>query len=123
MTQKNLITEYTIWNSNMICIKLRTGEEIMGQLDTDCDAFVSISDPVKIMYGYDAEGYYGLRMQRFMSYTVDDLYTFNNNDIVLTATPSDDIIALYSSYLETIRKSEQDDREADSLNSSLKRLH
>lgn len=85
----------------IICIKLCTGEELIGQTDSDIldDIYINLTDVLQIVADVD-EGYYSLHFAPWMPYTEENLYTFRRRDIITILTPSARLLAKYEEYLE-----------------------
>lgn len=92
----------------MICLKLISGEEIMGMIDSVSEPYISITKPVTISFGWDKDGNYGLKMSLFMSYSDDELYTFDEKMLIIAVPPNEEMIALYNKYLDSIEKNSKD---------------
>ena len=91
------------------CIKLRTGEEIIGVVDSECDEYVTLDEPCIITHGYTGEGLYGLKLAEFMiDYIKDDFISFERKDIMIDTEPNLVMTTFYSKYAEKSRAQRRD---------------
>ena len=94
-----------------ICLKLVSGEELIGMVDSESEDHFNITDPVKISPGYDTEGNFGIRLFSFMSYCEENLFTFTKKDVMMYSSPTKEMMKYYQDYLS--RRSDFNDDELD----------
>lgn len=94
-----------------VCLKLVSGEELIGMIEGDHDEYFNLVEPVKINPGYDTEGNFGLRLFSFMSYCEENLFTFTKKDVMLYSSPTKEMIKYYEDYLS--RRTGLNDEELD----------
>lgn len=100
---------------NYICIKLVTGEELVGITESDLnDEFINMESPVEVSSGYDAQGNYGLKFGMFMSYSDEKLFTFKRKDIILYCKPNNSMIRYYEEFINKYKR--LDEEEEDEMN-------
>ena len=100
---------------NYICIKLVTGEELVGTIESEPDEYVNIENPIEVSFGFDAEGNYGIKLGMFMSYCEEKLFTFKARDIILYNKPGEKMIRYYEEFLKRYTSPEEDEPDMDSF--------
>ena len=97
----------------IVSIKLSTGEELIGALDTDSGDFLSIHEPYIVNYIMTAEYGQGMRLSPFMPCVKDRLFTLNTKYVIVKADVDNDSEEYYLKCLEqsTAAKNEFDDDE------------
>ena len=92
-----------------LCIKIITGEEIVGMTESDpqTDEYINLEDPVKVSQGYDPEGNFGLRFSHFMPFSEERLFTFKPKDIILYSKPTVGMIRYYDQYMKQSNEIEE----------------
>jgi hypothetical protein len=85
-----------------ICLKICTGEEIVGLTESDpqTDEFINVEDPVKVNHALDPEGNFGIRFSHFMPFSEERLFTFKRKDVILYSKPTTGLIKYYDEYFK-----------------------
>lgn len=70
-------------------LKLSNGDEIIGKIEGDTDAFYNVSDPMMVI-GLREDNPYsgGMRLRHCLSLSADDFLSIPIKDVILTYTPS-----------------------------------
>lgn len=86
-----------------VCIKLVTGEELIGTTESDMesDEYINLDNPFRLSGMYDETGNYGIKITAFMSYSDDTLFTFKPNHVILYTYPTPELVSYYE---EIVRK-------------------
>lgn len=89
-----------------ICIKLVTGEELIGTTESDLESTdpVNLDNPFRLTSGFDEIGNYGIKIAAFMSYCDDTLFTFNPKHIILYSYPTPELVSYYEEILKKREK-------------------
>jgi hypothetical protein len=111
-----------------ICLKLNTGDEIIGETDSEHnDEYINIENPVKITHATDSRGNHGISFISFMSYCENSVFTFKQKDVILYLVPTDSMIEYYKDYMsrraEQLDADEVDAAEAVIINSPSLSIH
>ena len=95
-----------------VCIKLVSGEELIGSTDSDqSDEWINIEYPVDISYAHDHEGNYGLKFALFMTYGEEKLFTFRRKDIIVYTKPNQNMIKYYEEFIEKYKSVDYEEDE------------
>lgn len=78
---------------DIIAIKLVSGSEVMGYIDSEDDEYVNIDQPIEVVQSDS------LYLMPFMSYCEESLFTFRRKDIMVISKPSVYTQTLYLTYL------------------------
>jgi len=92
-----------------LSIKLVSGEQLMGELEEPNDEFINLINPVEISQGYTIEGYSLIKLAPFMTWTENELFTFNKKYIIVTSVPNEKLITYYKQYMDSLNESELND--------------
>lgn len=84
----------------LIVLKLITGEELIGETDSDVmdDHYINLTDVLQIMKDVD-EDYYSLYFVPWMPYADENLFTFRRRDCITIVHPNENMIEKYSDFL------------------------
>ena len=96
---------------NFICLKLVTGEVVMGILESENDDYYNIEEPVNLSYDFDRNGNFGLKFVPFMSFCDQTVFTFNRKHVIMALEPKEETIEFYNEF-QLVR--DFDDEDADS---------
>jgi hypothetical protein len=91
-----------------ICLKLVTGETVMGVVESVNDDYFNIEEPVNISYDYDEDGNFGLKFVPYMSWCDKTLFTFNRRFVIMDAEPKTETIEFYKEF-QLVRYEDEDD--------------
>lgn len=98
-----------------ICLKLITGEEIIGKTESEHnDEYINIENPVKVTHAVDSQGNHGITFLSFMSYCENTAFTLKPKDVILYLAPTDNMIEYYKDYMSK-RGDPSDDDELDEV--------
>lgn len=111
-----------------ICLKLITGEEIIGQTESEHnDEYINIENPVKVTHAVDAHGNHGISFISFMSYCEKSTFTLKPKDVILYLAPTENMVEYYKDYMSRRGDQSDDDEldevDMDSINSSSLSIH
>lgn len=82
----------------ILCFKLITGEELIAQIDSEDDEWLTVVNPVSILQTiYD--GKYILSFTEFMNYNEEMLFTFKQKHVITSIIPSEEVIKYYTQFL------------------------
>ena len=82
--------------SNLKCLKLVTGEEIIGDVEKLSDGSVKIKDAAQIVMMPGSSSKLSLGLVPFLPYSEDDAFTLVQDHIIVLHTPSTDLINNYN---------------------------
>ena len=94
--------------AKFICLKLITGEVVMGLLESENDDYYNLEEPVNLSYDFDQDGNFGLKFIPFMSFCGQKLFTFNRRYIIMALEPKPETIEFYNEF-QLFRVEEDDD--------------
>ncbi len=111
-----------------ICLKLITGEEIIGKTESEHnDEYINIENPVKVTHAVDAHGNHGITFLSFMSYCENTAFTLKHKDVILYLAPTDNMVQYYKHYMSKRGDQSDDDNinetDTDSINSLSLSVH
>lgn len=81
---------------NIICLKLTTGDEIMGKLIQEGTAELRLSDVAGIMMMPSASGQMNLGLMPFLPYSDLKAFSFKMEHIMVRHAPSVDLLNNYN---------------------------
>lgn len=84
---------------NYVCLKLTTGEHVVGVLDTTCEEFITIENPVCLEYGFDNDANLGIKFMLYMPYSDETVYTFQRKYVILESNLSEKIQKYYNAFI------------------------
>lgn len=82
-----------------VCMKLITGETVIGILDSRCEEGLTIEKPVGVSYDIDHNGNCGIKYVNYMGFSDETLFTFKHRCIILESKASDESIKFYKSFV------------------------
>lgn len=91
-----------------ICLKLVTGEVVMGLLESENEDYFNLEEPVNLSYDFDQDGNFGLKFVPFMSFCDQKVFTFNRRYIIMAIEPKDETVEFYNEF-QLVRDSEDGD--------------
>lgn len=80
--------------SKVVCLKLMTGEELIGQ-DMGDNQYKDMA-AIMMVPGSQNDGQVGLGLMPFLPYSDDESFVINENAIIIKHTPSIDMINNYN---------------------------
>jgi len=91
-----------------LSIKLVSGEQLMGELESD-DEYINLINSVEVIQSYTMEVYSIIKLVPFMTWTENELFTFNRKYVIVTSVPTEKLIKYYKQYLDSLTESELND--------------
>lgn len=91
-----------------ICLKLTTGEVVMGLVESINDDYFNLEEPVNLSYDFDHDGNFGLKFVPFMSFCDQKVFTFNRKHVIMNSEPKAETIEYYNEF-QLVRDSDEDD--------------
>lgn len=91
-----------------ISLKLVTGQEIIGTVDSSCDEAFNLMEPVEIVHDYNEQGYSIVKFVPYMTWVDDELFTFNRKHVIISCNPNKKLIGYYDQYVKSLKESEFD---------------
>lgn len=82
--------------SNLQCLKLVTGEEIIGDVSKLSDGSIKVKNAAAIVMMPGASNKVNLGLVPFLPYAEDDTFTFDHVHIILLYKPATDLINNYN---------------------------
>jgi len=92
-----------------ICLKLVTGESIMGLVESINDHYFNIEEPVNISFDFDKDGNFGLKFVSYMSWCNKTVFTFNRKFVIMDVEPKPETIEFYKEFQTIENDDEMDD--------------
>ena len=90
-----------------ICLKLVTGEVIMGLVESVNDEFFNLEEPVNLSYDYDVNGNFSLKFVPYMGFCDQQVFTFNKKYVMMYLNPKQEVVGFYNEF-NMSRKLEDD---------------
>jgi hypothetical protein len=81
-----------------ICLKLITGEVVMGIVESINDDYFNLEEPVNLSYDFDKNGNFGLKFIPFMSFCDQNVFTFNRKHVIMDLEPKEETIEFYNEF-------------------------
>lgn len=91
-----------------VSLKLVSGQEIIGAVDSSSDESFNLTEPVEIVHDYNEQGYSIVKFIPFMTWVDDELFTFNRKHVIIGCNPTKKLIDYYNQYVKTLKESEFD---------------
>ena len=91
---------------NIIALKLITGEDVLGELETESETQIVIETPVGITVVRGKDGNPSIGFSPFPLHAepkTGNKFTFSKKHVVYSYTPAEDFINNYKQYLENWR--------------------
>ena len=92
-----------------VSLKLITGQELIGLVDSSCEESISIVNPVEIVHDFDESGYSLVKFVSFMTWVENELFTFNHKHVIMSCNPTKKLIDYYNQYVKSLKESENAD--------------
>ena len=96
-----------------ICLKLITGEAVMGLVESINDDYFNIEEPVNISYDFDKDGNFGLKFFPYMAWCDKTVFTFNRKFVIMDIEPKPETIEFYKEFQTVQHDDEMDDDSGD----------
>lgn len=81
----------------IVCLKLTSGEEVIGKLDKDTDVTIDLKDVASIvMMPGGQHGQVGLGLMPFLPYAEDKAFAFNKSFVMVQFEPGVDMLNNYN---------------------------
>lgn len=81
----------------LICLKLSTGEEVIGKLSNETETSVAIKDVASVMMmPGSVQGQVGLGLMPFLPYSEKDTLEFSKSFIIVSFEPNTDMLNNYN---------------------------
>jgi hypothetical protein len=93
--------------TNYLSIKLVSGEQLMGEVESN-DEYINLINPVEVIQSYTMEGYSVIKLVPFMTWTENELFTFNSKYVIVASNPNEKLIKYYKQYMDSLKESETD---------------
>jgi hypothetical protein len=81
---------------SVVCLKLTTGEEVMGDLVSQGAAEICLRDVAMIMMAPSQSGQMSLGLMPFLPYSDTTKFSFKTEHVLVQHTPSDELRNNYS---------------------------
>lgn len=79
----------------IVCLKLTSGEELMGKLDLETGKYSDVA-AIMMVPNSQQNGQIGLALMPFLPYSDDTEFEFKEKDIMIRHTPSVEMINNYN---------------------------
>jgi hypothetical protein len=89
-------------------LRLTDGNIVVGKLDTTCNEFVTIEEPLAMDFANAPSGGVGLRASLYMPFSEQTIFTFNRKYIILESDVSLEFAVYYHKFMEEIDTSSHD---------------